>query len=239
MTASFKKLAIFLSLFLLSAAAGATQYSTTPIGNYTQNMYTYTTAYGQLFTLPTTQALQSFSFYLRDQPGSSVAGNIDLEITNWNASLNQATGPILYSSATPVYWNATTSEVTWNNINTILQGGTQYAIYMTLATPGATTQNFIPNYANYISAALGNENSVAGSLIWSNSNGIDPLYDPSAWNYEPTIYPAFQISATTTSVPSTSSSVPGPGTVLLYLAALLGIGALSLRRKPTLMHVSG
>ncbi len=229
---------VALSFLAFSAIAGATTiYANTATGALTGDMGGLTTAYGELLTLPTTQALQSFSFYLTNQ-GLGVAGNIDLEIANWNSTLNAATGPIVYSSPTPSYWNAGTQILTFNNINTLLQGDTNYVVYMTLATPGSTTQSLIANPANYISAYEGTSTSFSSNMVWANSNGIDPLYDSSSWitpkiqGWSPTT--AFQFSATTTTAlisSSASAAVPAPSSTLLALLAILGFGFLTSRRK--------
>lgn len=199
-------------------------------------MSLYTTAYGELVTLPSTQVLQSFSFYLLGTAGSSVSGNIDLEIAQWNASLNQATGPIVYSSPSPAFWNGGVQTLTFNNINTVLQGSSQYVVYMTLATTGATTQNYISNPANNISAYEGTVSTIFNGLVWSNSNGIDPLFDPSAWLTPASIGwapRAFEVSATTLpySTSPSSAGVPGPGCTVIALLAVLGLGLLTARRK--------
>lgn len=76
---SFSKLCILFALCAFSAIASATTvYSTAPNGSQTGDMSLYTTAYGELVTLPSTQVLQSFSFDLLGTAGSSVSGNIDL-----------------------------------------------------------------------------------------------------------------------------------------------------------------
>lgn len=107
----FTLLSILFALCAFSAVASATTvYSNTPNGSTISYMSLYTTAYGELVTLPSTQALQSFSFYL---DGMSVAGNIDLEIAQWSASLNQAVGPIVYSSPSPTAWDAGTQTLTF------------------------------------------------------------------------------------------------------------------------------
>jgi MYXO-CTERM domain-containing protein len=127
--------------------------------------------------------------------------------------------------------------LTFNNINAVLQGSSQYVVYMTLATPGATTQNYISNPANNISAYEGNVSTIFNGLVWSNSDGIDPLLDPSAWLTPASIGwtpRAFEVSATTLPYATSSSAgVPGPGSTAIVLLAVLGLGLLTARRKTT------
>lgn len=111
---------------------------------------------------------------------------------------------------------------------------------MTLATPGARVQDFISNPANEIRAYKGSITAVNSNMVWGNSDGIDPLYDPSSWNNPATMgwspVPSLQFSATTTAslLPSTSSAgVAAPETELLATLAVLGLGLLTALRKIT------
>lgn len=236
-----KKFIGFLLSFglLIAGAANATNiYSNTSNGSSMGCMggSSCTSSWGELLTLPTTQALQSFSFYLAS---GGTAGNIDLEIGAWDSSTGKITGPEVYASSSPQYWGGGASQLTFNNINTLLQGGTQYVVFMTVATPGATSTSFIPGAATNVHAYEGTAVSFSQSMAWAiDTTGVDPIAASSPWSTPASLgmsaNTSLEFSATTTATTLSSpsaSAVTGPRIALLMLGAILGLMLLTITRN--------
>ncbi len=170
--------------------------------------YGFTTGLiGQSFVAPSA-ALQSFTFYLRDEAGATSAPQFRAYVAGWDP-LNLTIGPVQFTSALLTAPSSSSYQALTVTANTTLTSGLQYVAFLS----GVTSTSGVVYVATNDAAPY-----AGGTLVFD--FGAGAIYAD-----------ATQEAAFTAVFAPTAITTPEPATVLLLAGGLAGMGVLARRKR--------